>query len=1067
MIVTLFGIGQTSTYYPSVFSFMKDCAPSTCGGHCVHGTCNPVTQLCDCEAGWDNDVVERKCKAYFATNTTELCPMESLQLSWDMRGVGFNEARAAFDYVIVFEPNATPLPLSSIQGTGGQFAQSFWRYVDGTLDGGTLALTGSFIIPMYYGPPGLYQVVYLMNDIYDIRSYLTFTFLSASDARCRALYGSPTETAHCNGHGTFTGGKCACDIGYFGYFCEHGCGGVKRVAMAGYYIQASEDGFQGYVDHANCTWVFDPTDAGWAVQSFKLAFSKLKLTPNDILSVYEGVKVVGQPIARYDNKQLSPPTFVFPAKQITVNFVSNQENPSWPQNDYFGFSIFATAAGCAPGKALIRNASTNVIECLPCPAGSYSSSSDSTMCLPCPIHTFAMREGSTTCAPCTGGSFQPEQGKSFCLACKAYGFPDGCGVDTRLEDTAIMGVEAMGGIEAIFVVVASILIVLFRRYRVIFASSIIQLQATLVGSLLLCASLMLKVWDSTLSICQAASALSHIGRLVILGSIFAKEYRLHKIFNSNVVRAHNFGSVSFLLVNGLVILGGAVILIVEAAVSPINTINDLLPECDGEWFELFVVIRGLYELIWCIAVLVLLYRVRRVPTSYSDLSVMVVIVIAMFNESLLTILMTVAFALSYANSRLAQGIVTIVLVAIIIIALYVPKLYSAISTSRTTLSTKARALQFVTRRAPITPSLSAVITGSGSGSGGASGSGSGSASGGFGDSFGSDLESGHELSSQEILSVLYTRLEQEEAKLKVFNAKRDALQTQLADASNQAFTYEIAVMECLYELAQAETEIGGHGKEITVSDVQRMKQTRMDEVKSSKRSLVPSKKPSLESGVSTTIASPAMPHSSSSLGANSNAAVSVIANDAGSGTAAASPAASSTASPTSSSGLMPRPAPLMTTSFAPPAVEMVSFSNTASPARHNSTSSTTATYHPPAKKGVFAFQNSRTMSSSNSLTVRLASSPTSSSFPSYEPLSAFASPSTSPSTSPSASPTTSPTHAATTSTPATPTPTPATATAAATSTAMSTTETATETSMSTEASSVLSPAAAPSEEKTS
>jgi hypothetical protein len=79
--------------------------------------------------------------------------------------------------------------------------------------------------------------------------------------------------------------------------------------------------------------------------------------------------------------------------------------------------------------------------------------------------------------------------------------------------------------------------IVFSRARVIFAASPPFLILILIGCGLATLASILSIVDQTANVCTAKTWLGHISFHFVFGAVFAKTWRLHRIFNNPVLRA--------------------------------------------------------------------------------------------------------------------------------------------------------------------------------------------------------------------------------------------------------------------------------------------------------------------------------------------------------------------------------------------------------------------------------------------------------------------------------------------------------------------------------------------------
>jgi hypothetical protein len=82
----------------------KGCAPASCAGLCLHGTCDAVTQRCVCDPYFDNDPY---CSYRFSLDKTQACADEDLTLTWNATAIRATVNSAVSDWYARMGPPET------------------------------------------------------------------------------------------------------------------------------------------------------------------------------------------------------------------------------------------------------------------------------------------------------------------------------------------------------------------------------------------------------------------------------------------------------------------------------------------------------------------------------------------------------------------------------------------------------------------------------------------------------------------------------------------------------------------------------------------------------------------------------------------------------------------------------------------------------------------------------------------------------------------------------------------------------------------------------------------------
>lgn len=798
---------------------IKECVPNSCQGYCntTNGFCDSTVNQCVCQPFYSRDLILSNCDFGFGTNHAEYCPMDNVTLSWVLSP----QHTSVKDFFVVYPPAPPSIPFrtpSDISENGAITPHTVWRYTDlkAVAGGDEIIYSGDFHFTVYDNLPGHYTYAFYTDDSYNLRALGRFVVHPANHSSCIAKHLGNVPPTSCKNGGVLINNQCLCPQGFFGYHCEHGCGGELIYTGRGVVVSSSVTGSGMYINNMNCTWILRP-ELPTPVSSFLVYFRTLEMGYNDYVYVYMGDRILGTPLDTFEGIQPTPPTIPYlydntttpsSTPAITINFISGPENPSNPWQQMNGFTLRVSAQGCPPGKRLHVDHLTQLVDCVACEPGYYNPSYDAEVCNACPAQSFSSTHGSVTCTKCPTGSFQPAEGQSLCLSCSEYGYPAPCPEDTTLTSAQNIALNVVGGLLLLLTIAIILSLIYYRKERSITSSSLIHLFICLAGVVLIITATFVRSADANVSSCEAYPILMHIGRCFIIASIYAKELQLYRIFQGK----QKFSRAAFIRFFAtdatLVLLGCLIIIIVRAAISPVQPINPLLPRCTSDYEFAFSVTQSLYEVVWLGGIAVLIHRVRNVPIAYSDLYVISGVSFILTLDSMISMLLAVGFSIDYVDTRLSTVIVHLFTVGVILYLLFIPKLYRAYQSKSAKLiyspnHRRSTASSFPQQLRAQSPTASGDITSNNTNSNDTNINTNTNTR----NSNSNDGSNGSGSTKIDELATLYVSLDQEEEALKQLEQQAEMMKRKLEGIMASASAHRLKYGELMYELTFVEGSI--------------------------------------------------------------------------------------------------------------------------------------------------------------------------------------------------------------------------------------------------------------------
>ncbi len=174
-------------------------------------------------------------------------------------------------------------------------------------------------------------------------------------------------------------------------------------------------------------------------------------------------------------------------------------------------------------------------QCIDCPAGTFQETINSdAACVLCPYNEHAPELGSTSCTACEPFYYTKEMGSAECLLCEANDNQqvviDDSGVKHETECPLQYNISpamttvgmVMTGIVGLVTLFALVLVMIFKKDRVIHNSSPVFLIIILLGCFFRLVGAALKLMDVTSTACALAPWFTDYGLMMSFGALFAK-----------------------------------------------------------------------------------------------------------------------------------------------------------------------------------------------------------------------------------------------------------------------------------------------------------------------------------------------------------------------------------------------------------------------------------------------------------------------------------------------------------------------------------------------------------------
>eukprot|EP00808_Paulinella_micropora_P007629 g34176.t1 len=287
-----------------------------------------------------------------------------------------------------------------------------------------------------------------------------------------------------------------------------------------------------------------------------------------------------------------------------------------------GSSTTGSCDQCPAGKF---NAATGETGCVDCEAGKFSNTSGLNLCYNCPLGTYSHTIGATECFPCAMGKVTPVEGVNFCITCERGSIPDDqqqtCVSIYYQTQTVISGFTYSAIVGGSLVFATLLFFVWKRNHQEVRTAQPIFMFLAILGLLLVNGAVIVFILDQTPSFCFIKHLLLNLGVGAVLGSMVAKQWSIHHIFNRSAkaaLKPLSMDASSILLrVTLPCLLLDLAILFVWYFVGPFSVIPKT-GECVSEWQP------GVHAALWGWKLLMIVYlawityQVRDVDSRFND-----------------------------------------------------------------------------------------------------------------------------------------------------------------------------------------------------------------------------------------------------------------------------------------------------------------------------------------------------------------------------------------------------------------------------------------------------------------
>lgn len=354
-------------------------------------------------------------------------------------------------------------------------------------------------------------------------------------------------------------------------------------------------------------------------------------------------------------------------------------------NMSYPISIF-----CPPGtytdQALRR--------CVNCHAGTFSDvASLSPTCQTCPINYSQRLEGQTNCTACPPNYLQNGSTPHSCRPCSEYDFDPAFGCLTPVKDRSSSFAQPSSIILLVIAIIlivacALVLVVFFlnRETPVVKSASPVFCYLILLGLMIGAANVFFFVGTPTDAICMARPWMAAMALALVLGNLFIKTWRIHRIFGETNFsgRMSLIGNKALLLFSALVMLIELIIPIVWTAVKPLRSVtisqepNWEYTECVSEDESFSWTMIGIFAALNA-SILVygafLAFKTRKVSSAFRESKFIALCIYNLLLTSLLVLPLVYIQEVGYFTSFFLRSIGTLFSVAFTLVALFGPKLY--------------------------------------------------------------------------------------------------------------------------------------------------------------------------------------------------------------------------------------------------------------------------------------------------------------------------------------------------------------------------------------------------------
>lgn len=191
---------------------------------------------------------------------------------------------------------------------------------------------------------------------------------------------------------------------------------------------------------------------------------------------------------------------------------------------------------CDPGTYTDQGSRT----CVTCPAGQIApEASYNTQCAKCPEDTYQSGSSHTSCTACPAGTFQDTAGSTSCKSCAAYGYPTPCArpvvapQEIAYSDGGSIALIIIAAVMMVISLLFAIALFIKRKTPVVKSASPVFCYLIILGLMFSYASIFVFVGTPTDFTCGIRPWLVGLALALVLGNLFAKTWRVYRIFEQS------------------------------------------------------------------------------------------------------------------------------------------------------------------------------------------------------------------------------------------------------------------------------------------------------------------------------------------------------------------------------------------------------------------------------------------------------------------------------------------------------------------------------------------------------
>jgi hypothetical protein len=385
------------------------------------------------------------------------------------------------------------------------------------------------------------------------------------------------------------------------------------------------------------------------------------------------------------------------------------------------YSNTLAATSCIACPAAYAALSSGSLACTKCPRGTYSDALNASTCAVCPVGMYTDPVGGTHCKTCTSGSVPSTNASlitgnmsladpncficpvgtfsvmpaavctscptglyssaeaSACLVCPdaMTANEDGSGCTDAFTVKAFHFLVSAGFLGAclLILIVITIGILCIRKERSVAMASPTFLCTILIGVFSLNGTAFLFIWPQTPFLCTTKFWLLYLGIDLVFGSMFAKTWRLHRIFNNEQLSNVQITDTTLFCYMLPLFAYDIVVLTTWVVVAPFQLQSPLILHCLSNYQHVSFLWHGLLfgpKIVLLGALLWIAYQVRKIDSLYNESRVisfsvytvlmvaagLLVLVLSGTNSTMSFFLASIAVALGFASTTVGLFMIT-------------------------------------------------------------------------------------------------------------------------------------------------------------------------------------------------------------------------------------------------------------------------------------------------------------------------------------------------------------------------------------------------------------------------